>query len=263
VTRLTLPRPLRRLLVRAGVLDPIREAPAAVGDWLFNRRTLARLAGRRHVLCLGDSHVEAMRQVRVRGVWFRAQPLRGATASGILNPSSSSKSFETFTARLAKAKPWQEILLQLGEVDCGFLIWRRADRHGIGVEEQLAQTLESYTGFIEYVLGGAFRRVIVVSVPLQTIEHYPSALGEVATLRKTVTASQAERTALTLRFNSELRARCERLGAAFVDATTGHLDPATGMIDARFVRETTLDHHLADEPYAELLATQLGELWPR
>ena len=48
-----------------------------------------------------------------------------------------------------------------------------------------------------------------------------------------------------------------------MDATTGHLDPATGLIDARFVRETTLDHHLADEPYAELLAERLGELWPR
>ena len=108
-----------------------------------------------------------------------------------MNPSSSSKSFETFTAQLARAKPWQEILLQLGEVDCGFLIWRRADRHGLSVEDQLAQTLDSYAGFIERVLGGRFRRVIVVSVPLQTIEHYPSALGDVATLRKTVTSLAA------------------------------------------------------------------------
>jgi hypothetical protein len=104
--------------------------------------------------------------------------------------------------------------------------------------------------------------VIVLSAPLQTIRDYPSALGEVANLRKTVTASQAERTELTLRFNSELRRRCEEVGASFLDVTSGHLDPATGLIDARYVRETTHDHHLADEPYARLLSTELARLWP-
>jgi hypothetical protein len=83
----------------------------------------------------------------------------------------------------------------------------------------------------------------------------------VANLRKTVTASQRERTELTLRFNSELRRRCMELGVVFVDVTSGHLDPRTGLIDPRFLRETEHDHHLADEPYARLIAGQLRDLW--
>jgi hypothetical protein len=127
----------------------------------------------------------------------------GATASGVLNPSSKTGSLERFTAQLDRARSWQQIALQLGEVDCGFLIWRRADRFGLSVEEQLEQTLDSYARFITTVADRRFARVIVLSVPLPTIRDYPSALGEVANLRKTVTASQAERTQLTLRFNAE------------------------------------------------------------
>jgi hypothetical protein len=257
----TLPRRLRRLLRRAKLVRRIRALPASAADWLFDRRSLARMLRRDHVLCLGDSHVQVIRDVRVPGAWFRATPLVGATASGVLNPSSKTGSFETFTARLDRAKPWQEVLLQLGEVDCGFLIWRRADRYGLSVEEQLAQTLDSYAAFIDGVRRRGFRRVIVLSVPLQTIIDYPTALGEVANLRKTVTATQRQRTELTLLFNSELRKRCTALGVVFVDVTSGHLDPGTGLIDPAFLRETEHDHHLADEPYAQLIAGQLRELW--
>jgi hypothetical protein len=49
----------------------------------------------------------------------------------------------------------------------------------------------------------------------------------------------------------------------FVDVTSGHLDLGTGLIDRRFVRVTEHDHHLADDPYAELIAAQLRVLWPR
>jgi hypothetical protein len=254
-------RRLRRLLRRATLLRRIRALPASVADWLFNRRSLARMRRRSHVLCLGDSNVQVMRHVMVPGAWFRATALVGATASGVLNPSSKTGSFETFTARLDQAKPWQEVLLQLGEVDCGFLIWRRADRYALSIEEQLAQTLDSYAAFIDGVRRRGFRRVIVLSVPLQTIIDYPSALGEVANLRKTVTALQGQRTEPTLLFNSELRTRCAELGVVFVDVTSGHLDPRTGLIDPGFLRETQHDHHLADEPYARLIASQLRELW--
>jgi len=241
----------------------MRTLPTSVLDRLFNTRALAQLLRRDHVLCIGDSHVEVMRHVRLPGVWFRAKPLVGATASGVLNPSSKTGSLERFTAQLDRAKSWQQMVLQLGEVDCGFLIWRRADRLGLSVEGQLEQTLDSYATFIATVADRQFARVIVLSVPLPTIRDYPSALGEVANLRKTVTASQAERTQLTLRFNAELRKRCEQIGVVFVDVTSGHLDLGTGLIDRRFVRVTERDHHLADDPYAELIVAQLRVLWPR
>jgi len=237
-------------------------AAEAVADWAFDRRLLARALRRNHVLCLGDSHVDVMRHVRVARVWFRAKPVAGATASGLQNPQSTSQAMAIFDALLTRAQPWQGILLHLGEVDCGFLIWRRAQRLGVAVEQQLTYTLDTYASFISKVAQRGFDRVIVLSAPLPTIGDDPAKWGEIASLRSTVTASQAERTALTVRFNAGLRDRCEALGVPFIDATSGHRDRSTGLVDASFLRPTHQDHHLADGPYSRLIARELGELWP-
>jgi hypothetical protein len=227
-------------------------------DAAFNSRVLARLRRREHVLCIGDSHVRVMGEVDLPGAWFLAMPLDGATASGIMNPQSKTSSLERFDARLARGRPWQHVLVQLGEVDCGFLIWHRARRLGLSVDEQLQVTIDAYAQFIERVAAAGFRRVVVLSVPLPTIGDDPEQWGEIANMRKTVSVSQADRTALTLRFNAALQRRCEHLGVDFVDVTSGHLDAATGLVDARFVRATHHDHHLADEPFARLIARQLA-----
>lgn len=233
-----------------------RRARTRVQARLFDSSRLAAIGRRKHVLCLGDSHVSVMDRVDVPGLRFRAEPLRGATASGVLNPASNTKSYATFSARLERAKPWQEVLLHLGEVDCGFVIWYRARKHDLDVEAQLALTLDSYEGFIGEVVSRGFSRVYVLSAALPTITDYPDQWGEIGHLRSEITVSQADRTALTARFNSELAHRCERAGAAFIDATTDQLDTATGLIKREFVRPDG-DHHLALVPYARVVSSAL------
>lgn len=237
-----------------------RRSGARLTDWAFNRRALALARRREHVICLGDSHVKVMRHVRLPGAWLRPYGVGGATASGIMNPNSQTQSFVAFSDRLRRAKRWQSVLFLLGEVDCGFVIWHRAQRHGISVEEQLEQTLDAYQSFIGRTVGLGFRRVLVLSAPLPTIRDTPSEWGDVANLRKEVTASLEQRTELTLRFNEQLRRRCERVGATFVDVTSAQLDGATGLIAERFRREHSRNHHLADEPFSELIAGQLRSL---
>ncbi len=252
--------------LRDRVVGRLRRARHAsverLGDWVFNRRGLARALGRTHVLCIGDSHIRVMESVAVPGVRFRVKPLEGATASGVQNPNSQTRSREIFAKWLRRAKPWQEVLVQLGEVDCGFVIWYRAERYGIAIVEQLEKTLDSYSAFIESVAAMGFRRVIVLSAPLPTIGDSPSEWGEVANLRQAVATKRVDRTKLTLRFNALLRERCAAIGAEFVDATSEQLDPRTGVIDARFLRPTHHDHHLADAPYAQLISGELRRIWP-
>jgi hypothetical protein len=187
------------------------------------------------------------------GLWFRTFMVEGATASGILNPNSSTHAFPLFTERLARAQRWQHVVVCLGEVDCGFVIWHRAQRHGLSIAEQLDQTLNSYVAFLRRARERGFASLSVLSVPLPTITDNPSQRGEVASLRSEIEATQRERTALTLHFNDELRRRAKSEAIGFIDATSSQLDPHTGVIDRSLVRGQ-LDHHLREEPYAALIA---------
>jgi hypothetical protein len=239
-----------------------KHARTRATDWLFNRRLLAMTMRREHVLCIGDSHIDVFRFVHVPHVWFRARMVVGATASGLLNSGSVTRARAVILVRLASAKHWQRLLLQLGEVDCGYVIWDRAARHGLSVDEQLALTVESYRVFLEEIQAMQFRDICVLSAPLPTIDDLPNQWqGSVANKRKTVTATQSERTELTIRFNAELRRQCESLQIVFVDVTSGHRDDATGMIAPQFLKDSRRDHHLAKEPYAALISRELQRAW--
>jgi len=187
------------------------------------------------------------------GVWFRTFMVQGATASGIENPNSATNASTLFTERLARAQTWQHVLVCLGEVDCGFVIWYRSERHGLRIDDQLDATLNSYITFLRRIEERAFASLSVLSAPLPTITDHPSQRGEVANLRKEITATQRERTDLTLRFNHELQQRVANENIVFIDSTSSQLDPQTGTIDRSLVRGE-LDHHLRDEPYAALIA---------
>jgi hypothetical protein len=185
------------------------------------------------------------------GVW-------GGTATGILNPHSKSECLKRLSTRLSYAPRWQQVCIQLGEMDCGHLIWNRAERHGLSVDQQLCLTLDSYTMFIQRVIEEG-RWVLVLSAPLPAINDSPHKLGP-AKLRAQA-ASMRQRTELTLRFNAQLRERCDGVGAVFIEVTSGQLDPATGLIHPRFLRNNADDNHLARGPYSELISRELSRTW--
>jgi hypothetical protein len=243
--------------MRQLVQVPLARLRRVIGDWLFNNRTYASLRKREHVLCIGDSHVRVMRYVKIPRTWFYVLSVEGATASGVMNPNGTAQAMPIFMKRLNNTRDWHRVLIQLGEVDCGFVIWHRSERRGLSIDEQLAYTLDAYQTFIEKLAIEISREIIVLSAPAPTIGDDRLKWGEVANLRSEVSASQIARTDLTVRFNAELHRRCDSLGVRFVDVTTGHIDGATGLIDARFLRSTSEDHHLADRPYAALIEREL------
>jgi hypothetical protein len=57
-----------------------------------------------------------VRDRRPEGFWFHATLVGGATASGLRNPSSRTEALPRFRALLARVRPWQTILVGLGEV---------------------------------------------------------------------------------------------------------------------------------------------------
>jgi hypothetical protein len=210
-----------------------------------------------HVVVLGDSHASIFhhRLFRMKMVLTRFDTcyVGGATASGLTNPNSETNAQQIFNEKLSGIEERSVVLLILGEVDTGFVIWYRAQKHGRDVSEMFEQALENYQQLINRV--AARHRTIVVSTPLPTISD-SAPLGEVANLRKEIGATQIERTRLTLEFNRAIHSYCEANNIAFIDLDSASLGKK-GLVDPRLLNADPTDHHYDPDAYAGLLIPPL------
>lgn len=231
----------------------------------FNSLERARTTGRAHVVCLGDSHLFVFRDDLphdqnvthlVPHAWFDTCIVTGATARGLVNPFSYTNALNVYRRRIELAEPWQPVVFQVGEVDCGFLIWFRARKQGEPVDEQLRHSIESYVGFIGEVRARGFEQLYVLSAPLPTMRDGHEWQGSARARTAIRDVPQRDRTELTRRYNAELA----RLAGdyEFVDVTEPTLDATTGLISDAYVNPSQDDHHLAVEPYSRLVAERLG-----
>ncbi|MDP5033266.1 SGNH/GDSL hydrolase family protein, partial [Paraglaciecola sp.] len=169
------------------------------------------------ILVLGDSHAAIFEQ----NVWhfilkkfqIYVSWVGGATVSGLENPNSKTQAIKTFKEKVKQLQP-DIILLQLGEVDTGFVIWFRAEKYHCLVEEMTSQAIMRYEKLIANMAEEA--RVIVISAPLPTIRDGQD-WGEIANARSEITASQYERTKLTLEFNKKINQFCVNRGFDYIN----------------------------------------------
>lgn len=205
--------------------------------------------------CLGDSHVAAFRGLNhkpwIRNLRFRSIPVRGATAYGIGNPNSKTNALKIFEDRLRKIPKNRIVLFMMGEVDVGFLIWLRAEKGGIDPIDCMEDTLHRYTDYLNAVKQ-KHHRLMLCSIPLPTIPD-GMAHGNVANARREVTATQRERTAMTLEFNRRLKAWATASGVTFLDLDPYALDQNTMLVRDELLNKNTADHHYNDEAFHALI----------
>lgn len=211
------------------------------------------------LLFLGDSHVHSFRVAASMG---RFAPractfvdVAGATAAGLGNRQSTTGARTRFLEALAAA-PNATAIMHLGEVDCGFVIWRRAQTYGTDVVQQMEASVLAYFDFVDEILAAGRERVLLAGTVLPTVLEGTD-FGEVANLRREVTAPLAERTKLTLAFNQALREGAKARSLPYFDITDDTLDPATGIIRAEFRNPRPHDHHLHPRRAAECWASRL------
>ena len=224
--------------------------------WAFDQRL--NRPRRPHVVGVGDSHAAAIDRAARRLGWPSSLcTVRGATAQGLHNPNSQTDALRRFGARCDQAKRWQHLVFLLGEVDCGFVIWHRAQRREASIESQVDYSLSAYVGLLERTSAGRDHAPIVLSVSPPTVPNYQDWDGAITNARSGVTATQRERTDLTLEYNRRLQEQCARVGAVFVDVTTATLDPETQLIREEFLNPDRGNIHLHPVAFAELIATKL------
>lgn len=196
---------------------------------------------------LGDSHVRYFKKAAKLGLLspheLSGVEVGGATAVGMRNPNAK-------TNALGRLRDWIRdkprkaiVVLHLGEVDCGYVIWYRADKYDEPVEQQMRNSIDAYFEFVDELRGLGFRRIIITGATLPTITD-DDQVGEVVAKRSSITATQRERTDLTLRYNAALRHEAEARSLPYVDIDDDVLDPGTGVVHERMRNPNPKDHHM-------------------
>ena len=216
-------------------------------------------------LVFGDSHIATIRHAYSRGWMPRAcefNGVGGATAIGLRNSNSQTNALEAFADWLLPVREGAEPVMQLGEVDCGFVIWWRAERLKESVEAQLAASVDAHLAFVDRLLGAGYRRVVLTGATLPTIQDSQD-WGEIANKRLEVTVSLRRRTELTLAYNGLLKKAAGSRRCPFIDISPELLNPQTGVIKDYYRADDPQDHHLHSDRAGRLWADAFTRLEDR
>jgi hypothetical protein len=115
-----------------------------------------------------------------------------------------------------------------------------------------------YFSLVDKLLAAGYPTVIITAASVPTIRDGQN-WGAIANLRREISVSIRDRTALTLRYNSLLSAEATKRGLPFVDPSATFVDPATGVIRDVFRHSDPLNHHLAPETAGPVWAEALNK----
>ena len=108
------------------------------------------------------------------------------------------------------------------------------------------------------LLANGSRKIIVVGAILPTIADDSIATQE-NPLRRSIAATQMERTQLVLAYNYRLAAYAAAERLDYFDMTEQTISPATGVVDHRYLALAE-DHHLSHPATGQMWAEQLKAL---
>lgn len=260
-------------IVMMNMLRKVRariEADGTNGGMFFKLDKIVRkieeikwgLLGYQIIECFGDSHAAVFRGLN-HTAWagnrrFRTVAVRGATAYGIGNPNSKTNALQVFQDRLKKVPQSRIVIFMMGEVDVGFLSWLRAKKNGMNPMACMEEAWRRYTNFLTDVKQ-THPRLVLCSVPLPTIGD-DELHGDVANARREISATQLERTAMTLEFNRRLKEWAAESGVDYMDFDPYALDKETMLVKRELLNKNAADHHYETEAFHLLIGNVINKL---
>lgn len=209
------------------------------------------------ILVLGDSHSPVFNHPQFKETFpnlsFKVITVIGATASGLDNPNSTTQAYPIFREAM-KNSIAKRVIVMLGEVDTGFVIWYRAQKYNEYVATMMDKAISCYSHFL-LELKTQFE-VICISTPLPTIQDNND-WGEIANARREVKATQVERTTLTLEFNRTMQQFCKQHGICYLMLDNESLGK-NGIVKTALLNSNPQDHHYDAQIYAALLVKKLA-----
>jgi len=213
-----------------------------------------------HWHIVGDSHIAPFRWASESGLVDSPclfTEVGGATAVGLRNPNSLTDAVGIFKKALLPMRGVARPVIQLGEVDCGFVIWYRAQKYGEGSDAQVEQSIAAYLEFVDELIVNGHTTIVISGATLPTIRDGQD-WGEIANARREVTTTLLQRTELTLAYNAKLRAAARHRRLPFIDIAEKILDQGTRVVAEYFRHPDPNNHHLDPHKAGALWATELN-----
>jgi len=223
------------------------------------RVLLYRCTRRTEILVIGDSHARVFDNAKFKHAFpqyfFNVVSISGASASGLENPNSKTQTLPIIMANLSSSKA-NIVIALLGEVDAGFVIWYRAEKHHSPLTTTFDKAVHNYQNLLCKIAERS--RTICISAPLPTIQD-GNDWGKVANERRHVKATQLQRTELTLEFNQRIQAFCKANAIEYIPLDQESLGK-DGLINPYLLNPDTNDHHYDGAKYADLIIGKLAQL---
>ena len=223
------------------------------------------------ILVLGDSHTEVFRFIDTENLNYFFPyicTVTGATSQGVININSKTDAFNIFNETINKyGKKTNKLLIMLGEVDCGFLIWVRAKKEGISLDEQIDLSINNLFLFIESILklenNDYEKSDIIITGCILPVVHDNKLLRTIhgTGIRAEAEVSQKLRTEKTLEYNQKLKTMCLKNGFQYIDITSQTMG-SDKLLDDNYKRggSGSLDPHLDNIKSGKLWREQIMKL---
>jgi hypothetical protein len=214
-----------------------------------------------NIIVCGDSHSEVFQVCNLHQSLFKFDvcTVGGATAQGAVNPNSKTDALKIFTQKINNSNS-SKLIIVLGEVDCGFVIWVRAKRYNISIDEQIECCINNLFTFVKNILieNSNYKNedIIISGAILPTIRDSTDK-KYLNGARSEVNISQIERTLKTLEYNNLLKDNCDKNGYKYIEITNYIIDDY-GIVKNEYLNKNDNDHHLDFNKTYNLWIAQLN-----
>ena len=206
---------------------------------------------KKSILVLGDSHTGVFNHINKKrlmpDVEFKVVTVGGATAQGACNPNSKTNALAKFRQKLSSEKKHDGVMVMLGEVDCGFVIWYRKEKYNTSIEEQLDNSVTKLFEFIDNEVRTKYdaEQITVIGANLPTVFDH---VMHGAKVRRDFNGlgTLKERTQLTLMYNDSLKNECIKRRYNYIDIVNETINPTARVVDKQYLRPNERDHHLSE-----------------
>jgi hypothetical protein len=197
------------------------------------------------ILVLSDSHGEVFEYINDNNLLLphliNVKMVGGATAYGLNNNKSKTNALKRYIDEVEKFNCYNIILIQLGEIDCSFLLWKKLETSSLSMEELLDKSINGYRRLI-LKLKEMDKNIIITGAVLPTIKDNQKNPDNIS-IRNSINTTQLERTILTYEFNNRLKQLAFKNNIKYIDISNDCINETTKVIDDKYIRKQIDNHH--------------------